>query len=91
MLIFFYSPKGTKEREKMPKTITKAYVEKRAKKLNCDIEIIGGYILLTAPSGYKLYSETHYSGWSLNDYAKTEIWEDFADQMTKLYPCNCGC
>ena len=89
--MFYLWQKAKERREKVPKTITKAYVERRAKKLNCEIETIGGDILLTAPSGFKLYSETHYSGWSLSDYAKAEIWEDFADQMTKLYPCNCGC
>lgn len=72
-------------------TATKTTVERKAKKLNCTIEIIDGDIILTAPSGFKLYSETHYSAWELRHYTKAEIWDDFADQMTNLYSCNCGC
>jgi hypothetical protein len=91
VLLFTYRPKGPKEREKVPKRIDRAYVTRRAKKLNCVIEEIGGDIILTAPSGYKLYSETHYSGWELAHYSKAEIWDDFADQLTRLVPCGCGC
>ncbi len=75
----------------MPKKIGKRYVERVAKKLGCTIEEIGGDIILTAPAGFLLRSETHYSGWGLSEYPKSEIWDDFADQMTRLVPCDCGC
>jgi hypothetical protein len=75
----------------MPKKIGKRYVERHAKKLGCSIEEIGGDIILTAPAGYLLRDGTHYSGWGLSEYPKSEIWDDFADQMTRLEPCGCGC
>jgi len=71
---------------------SKAQVIKRAAKLGCDLKLNRYEAVLSAPDGYILRGNIHYSVFEISrDQPKSEIWDSFYDEMSNLRKCEETC